>query len=479
MKATTCSTCGLSLALVILAFFLPGADAAATATNAEEVQLIQQGKYLATAGDCLACHTAPKGKPFAGGLAVATPLGNITSTNITPSKTAGIGNYTLAQFTRALRKGVRADGQNLYPAMPYTNYAKISDEDVKALYAYFMHGVEPVDTPVTQTPLPSPFDIRLEMAAWNLLFLDATPYKAVPDKGTLWNRGAYLVNGLAHCSACHTPRNALMAEDFSSFLGGAYVGPWYAPNITSDVNSGVGGWSTDEIVRYLSTGHAAKAQAAGPMMEAIDFSLRHLTHEDLLAIATYLKTVPAVHDAADTRPVYDWGQASDKLDSVRGKSWPADLDQLTGPQLYDAHCATCHQARAQGSFEGGLPALFKNTATGRTQTNNLVLAILDGIHLPAQGNGVVMPGFRDVMDNTQVTTLSNYLMVAYGNPAGKVTVEQVADLRSGKPTESPVIDLLLAARVGLVIAGLVVLWLLYLILRQCRRSAKAGRRPAN
>jgi mono/diheme cytochrome c family protein len=206
------------------------------------------------------------------------------------------------------------------------------------------------------------------------------------------------------------------------------------------------------------------------MMEAIDFSLRHLTHDDLAAIATYLKTVPAVHDPADTRPVYDWGKASDELDTVRGQPWPTDLDQLTGPQLYDAHCATCHQARAQGSFEDGLPALFKNSATGRTQTNNLVLAILDGIHLPDQGNGVVMPGFRNAMSDVQVATLSNYLITAYGNPAAKVTVEQVAALRSGTPAGPDTgARLLFAARVGLVIAGLIVLLILYAIFRPGRR----------
>ncbi|CAM5199520.1 Mono/diheme cytochrome c family protein OS=Castellaniella defragrans OX=75697 GN=HNR28_000927 PE=4 SV=1 [Castellaniella defragrans] len=480
MKRTTHMQSGRLLALAALAVLALclGQGTRAAEPSSPDLRLIQKGEYLATAGDCMACHTAHGGKPFAGGLAVATPIGNIFSTNITPSKTAGIGNYTLEQFTRAVRQGVRANGQHLYPAMPYTSYAKTSDADIQAMYAYFMHGVAPVDTAAPKTSLPFPFDIRLAMIGWNFLFLDDKPYHPVADKGTLWNRGAYLVHGLAHCAVCHTPRNTLMAEDSSQFLGGAYVGPWYAPNITSDMNSGIGDWSDAELVQYLSTGHTAKAQASGPMMEAIDFSLRHLTKADLQAIAAYLKTVPAIHDPADdAKPVSSWGKASDELDTVRGHPWPENQDLMTGPQLYDAHCASCHQAQAQGSFGGGLPALFHNTATGRLQTNNLVLAILDGIDLPAQGNDVIMPGFREVMSDTQVATLGNYLMKAYGNPAGEVTVDQVTALRSGTPIGPDTgARLLLAARVGMVVAGLILLFILYAIFRPRRHRAPRARR---
>ncbi|MGH8809949.1 MAG: c-type cytochrome, partial [Noviherbaspirillum sp.] len=261
------------------------------APDLSSTDLIKRGQYLATAGDCVACHTAPGGKPMAGGLSLPTPLGPIISTNITPSKTQGIGNYTEAQFTDALRKGVRADGQHLYPAMPYPSYAKVTDDNAHALYACFMQGVAPVDTPpAQQTNLPFPFNIRLSMAAWNLLFLDSKPFVADASKGAEWNRGAYLTRGLAHCSTCHTPRNMLMAEDLSRELGGGEVGSWYAPNITSDANSGVGGWSEQEIVDYMRFGQVAnKGQAAGPMAEAIDHSLRHLTADDSHAIAVYLK----------------------------------------------------------------------------------------------------------------------------------------------------------------------------------------------
>lgn len=468
MKSTT-SRLLHRLAAALLS--LTSLSVCAATVDDPAAQLIQRGKYLATAGDCIACHTVVGGKPFAGGLALSTPLGDIYSTNITPSKTAGIGNYTLEQFTAAMRRGIRADGQHLYPAMPYTSYAKTSDDDIKAMYAYFMQGVAPSDAPAQATDLPFPFNIRLSMAAWNLLFLDTTPYKTAPEKGELWNRGAYLVNGLTHCSTCHTPRNVFMAEDVSRALAGADIGPWHAPNITADANSGIGGWSDEDIINYLRYGHSSKGQASGPMAEAVDNSLQHLTEPDLKAIAVYIKTVPAVHDAADTKPVYAWGAATDHLDTVRGVPWPSDPNLMTGAQLYNAHCATCHQAQAQGSFDGGLPALYHNTATGRTQTNNLVLTILDGIQWHASGAEVRMPGFKTVMSDQQVATLGNYLMQTYGNPAGKVTVEQVAALRSGQPAGG--LNLVLVARIGMGIALLIILAVLFAIFRQ--RPARANR----
>ena len=305
----------------------------------------------------------------------------IFSTNITPSKTYGIGNYSLAQFADALRKGVRADGAHLYPAMPYTSYAQVSDDDVKALYAYFMNAVTPVDAATPQTDLPFPFNIRLMMAGWNLLFLDGKPFAPDTSKSAEWNRGAYLVRGLTHCSTCHTPRNLLMAEKASRDLGGADIGGWHAPNITSDVNSGIGGWSEQELVDYLRTGRAAnKAQAAGPMAEAVDHSLRHLNDDDLRAIAAYVKTVPALHDNADTRPPFAWGAAADAVSSIRGVELPKDPNQMSGPQLYDAYCATCHGSGGEGADNGVLPSLFHNTALGSSNTNNLVMVILEGVH---------------------------------------------------------------------------------------------------
>ncbi|HEY9278570.1 MAG TPA: cytochrome c [Eoetvoesiella sp.] len=425
---------------------------AATAAGTADAELIQRGKYLATAGDCIACHTVQGAKPFAGGLVLPTPVGNIVATNITPSKTHGIGNYTLEDFSKAVRQGRGPDGKYFYPAMPYTAYAQVTDEDIKAMYAYFMNGIEPVDAAPSPTQLPFPFNIRQSMAIWNLLFLDDKPFQPEPDKGELWNRGAYLARGLTHCTTCHTPRNMLMAENLSQELAGGDVGPWYAPNITSDANSGIGGWSDQEIVDYLKVGHTSKGQASGPMAEAIDLSLRHLTDPDLQAIAVYLKSVPAIHDKADTKPVYAWGKASDDLNSIRGIPWPDNPNQMTGPQLYDAHCATCHQAQAQGTQGGGLPALFHNTALGRTNTNNLVMVILDGITRHGETAERLMPGFRTTMSDQQIATLGTYLTQHYGNPEAKVTTAQVKTLRKGGESS----NLIKLARTGIILFGAIV-----------------------
>ena len=448
----------LSLALPVLAAGASTPDAAA----------IQRGRYLATAGDCIACHSVPGGKPMAGGLALATPLGAVVATNITPSKTHGIGNYTLKQFSDAVRHGVRADGANLYPAMPYTAYAKVTDEDTAALYDYFMHGVAAVDAaPAKQTDLPFPFNIRLSMSGWNMLFLDKKPFVADASKSMEWNRGAYLAQGLAHCTTCHTPRNALMAEQLSKELGGADLGTWYAPNITSDINSGVGGWSQQELVDYLRTGRSAnKAQAAGPMAEAIDHSLKHLSDADLNAIAHYVKGVPAIRDKADTKPVTQWGKAGEELSSIRGVPLPQNLHKMSGAQLYDAQCASCHQAKGEGSFDGSLPPLFHNSVTGRSNSNNLVMAILDGVERQDGGSGHLMPAFRQTLSDEQIVTLGNYVQKMYGNPAIKVTAEQVTTLRNGGPAS----NLIGLARAGIIV-GVLVLLALLLWWRGRRRKA--------
>lgn len=431
---------------------------ALNASAADDAQ-IQRGKYLSTAGDCVACHSVPNGKPFAGGLALPTPIGEIIATNITPSKTAGIGNYSLMQFSDALRKGIRADGKHLYPAMPYTSYAKVSDEDIKAMYAYFMNAVEPVETPVKPTALPFPFNIRFSMAAWNLLFLDDKAFVPDASHDTEWNRGAYLVQGLTHCSACHSPRNLMMAEVSSKELAGGDVGTWYAPNITSDINSGIGGWDNAELVAYLKTGEAlGKAQAAGPMAEAVDHSLQHLDDSDLKAIAVYLKTVPAQHEAANSQPVYALGQKTDELGSIRGVALPADDDKMSGAQLYDAHCSTCHQAQGQGSFEGGLPSLLHNTAVGRINPNNLVMVILDGVKRGADGQDVRMQGFARNLSDQQVATLSTYLTGHYGNADVKVSVAQIKEMRAGGPVSHLAALAQGAIAVGVIVVILLVLW---------------------
>ena len=444
----------------VLAVFL-----ASVASAYADVDLVKRGEYLARAGDCIACHTAPGGKPMAGGLRIATPVGAIVSTNITPSRTAGIGAYTLEQFAKALRDGVRADGVHLYPAMPYTSYVLVTDDDAKALYAYFMHAVTPVDARPEATRLPFPFDVRASMAMWNAMFLHDGPYRDDPARDAEWNRGAYLVRGPGHCGTCHTPRNLLMAERQSRELAGGEVDKWRAPNITSDSIAGIGGWSVDELVRYLREGHAKdKSQAAGPMAEAVDNSLRFLSTDDLRAMAVFLKATPAVPEPRMARAAYAWGRAAADFGAIRGVAWPADTGRLSGAQLYDGYCATCHQARGEGSFDGGLPPLFHNAALGRPQPDNLVLVVLAGIHRALDPPQLRMPGFADALPDRDVATLCNYLLELYGNGA-TVSEKQVAALRSSKP-DSELVD---AARLGL---GALVVTLIFVVLAMVRRSRR-------
>ncbi|KQN46765.1 cytochrome C [Serratia sp. Leaf50] len=424
------------------------------AQQGDSQSLIAKGQYLAVAGDCGACHTNSGGKAFAGGLAINTPIGQIFSTNITPSKTAGIGNYTLEDFDKAVRKGIRKDGSNLYPAMPYTSYSKISDEDMRALYAYFMQDVQPVDVKGPETALPFPFNIRLSMAGWNLIFAGGKPFVQDSTQSHIWNRGAYLAEGLAHCSTCHTPRNPLMAEESGKSLAGASLGTWFAPNITSDPHAGIGRWTQQDLVDYLATGRADNgSQAGGPMLEAIDKSFSKLSPADLKAIATYIQSVPAQSINA----------TSEKLTAAAPEISDISIMNGTAPEgakIYASHCSTCHQASGQGG--NGLPALYNNAALRRPVADNAVMAVLEGL-IPSKGQA--MPAFSDKLDDKQVATLVNYLFTTYGDPKVQTTPERVKALRQGGEP-SP---LLAIAKGGMIVVALLVLIFGWIILRSRRK----------
>jgi mono/diheme cytochrome c family protein len=442
-------------------------------------RLIAQGKYLATAADCTACHTAPgSGKPFAGGYAIVSPLGTIYSTNITPSKMNGIGNYAEAEFARALRQGIRQDGAHLYPAMPYTAYAKLSDSDVAALYAYFMQGVVPVDSNPPKTFLPFPFNIRLSMAGWNLLFLNRDHLATDPSRTAQWNRGAYLTEALEHCSVCHTPRSFLMAEQNGAALAGGPLGAWYAPNISSDPISGIGGWSQAELVQYLGTGNLkGKAQAAGPMAEAIQDSLQYLTNDDLQAIAAYLKTTaPMQTAAARSRDAY--GAPANFEATLRGGS----ANEMPGAQIYSGACASCHQATGAGTEDGAFPQLFHNSVTGAAEPNNLIAVILYGVNRTVNGNQIFMPAFSngsyvDDLSDQEIADVANFVFQQFGNPDVTVTAQDVVVERQGGPPS-------LLARLGgfavpgLAVAVFIILLIILLLVVRRRTKQPALRRTA-
>lgn len=460
---------------------------AAPSDHQTGVDLIARGKYLAIAADCAACHTNPESKDlFAGGYAIHSPMGIIYSTNITPSTKFGIGNYSEAQFSKAVRDGIRADGDHLYPAMPYPSYAGLTDADINALYAYFMHGVKPVDVKPQQTALSFPFNLRFSMAGWNLLFLHNRPFKPEDDQDATWNRGKYLVDTVAHCSECHTPRNALMAlQGGKALYSGTLLGSWHAPNLTSDPVSGLGSWSDKDLAQYLQTGHVnGKAQAAGPMAEAVTNSLQYLHDDDIKAIITYLRTLPAVRDPSQTHHAASFGtdtnQANGRLDNtdtaVRGtqpiaKFFAADA---SGQTIYDAACSSCHQPDGKGTHDGFYPSLSHNTTLGGDSPNNLVSAILFGVQRTVGDKSVLMPAFGPYSDvqalsDKQVATLSNYLFKQYGNPELSVTEEEVTTIRQGGPT--PLIAKI--AEPASIAGGVVVVVLLILLavwrLRRKRR----------
>lgn len=454
----------------------------------KNLDLIRRGEYLATAGDCGACHSQEGKAPFSGGHAIASPLGTIFSTNITPSATAGIGHYSEQQFADALRKGVRADGANLYPAMPYTAYARLTDSDVSALYAYFMQDVKPSDTQPEKTELPFPFNLRFSMAAWNLLFLDAKPFTPDPSQSAEWNRGAYLVEGLTHCSTCHTPRNFLMAEQQKQNLQGASLGTWFAPAITAAALQTRQRWTRENLAAYLATGHADNgATAGGPMLEAIDKSFARMTPEDRQAIAAYLlpeesaepeqsgavtsaakqTSTPALDGVASTAQTQAQAQAqaqtpADKRSArapapvlITGDDTPRALSRMSeGERVYRNNCAACHNLEGQGL--NGLPALKGHPVLDKPVADNVAMAVLQGVW-PEKGQGMI--GFDRELTDSQIAQVTNYLMEDFGHSKVRITPERVKALRKGGDP-SPLLLLAQGGMVGAIvfILALAVWW---------------------
>lgn len=461
--------------LLIALGLLAGVSHTARADDA-----VERGRYLSVAADCVACHTSPKqGKPYAGGYAIASPLGEIWASNITPSASHGIGNYTEADFAKAVREGVRKDGAHLYPAMPYTSYAKLTDEDIHALYVYFMQAVAPVDEEARTTELPFPFSVRSSMAVWNLLFLDKTPFKPDPAQSAQWNRGAYLVEGLAHCSSCHSPRGLMMQEVGGKAFAGGSLGDWYAPNITSHPISGIGGWTDDELAQYLKTGRAeGKGQAGGGMAEAVTNSLSKLRDEDISAIVTYLRTVPAVADKDATRAAFAWGDAATAPGepAIRGTDAPI----ASGAVLYSGLCASCHGSRGEGSNDGYYPSLVHNSTVGMVRPQNLVATIIGGIDREVDGEHVLMPHFSEgsyvqALSDADIAAVATYVRTTFG-PGDQVTEAQVALIRDGG--EKPLLAKIARLWLPLLILGLAAFVVVILLVRRAWTRRKQRRASA-
>jgi len=406
--------------------------------------LVKKGEYLARAADCIACHNAPDaaGKPFQGGSVISTPLGQIIAPNITPSKTAGIGDYTLQDFANAVRKGIRKNGTHLYPGMPYPAFSRIDDPDIKALYAYFMLGVKPVDVkPSQETQLEFPFNIRALMIGWNILYGRGASIKLPANASQQLKRGQYLVDGFGHCGTCHTPRNSFMAENSKLYLSGGFADQWHAPNITSDVQSGTGGWSEQEIVAYLKGQNVhGKGGAAGVMAEAINDSLRYLNDEDIRSIAAYLKVVPAIKNPVLTSPSYSFGGkpavvSAIEVGSHKNPEGFSNSDTTNGAILYNSVCASCHGISGQGSQDGFYPSLTYNATVGLNDPRNLIGVIRQGVNRIDGDRHVFMPkaSFHPLNDE-QIIAVANYVRGNFGNGSQSITEETLKTIDKGIPT---------------------------------------------
>jgi mono/diheme cytochrome c family protein len=401
--------------------------AGAAATDAASADLVKRGEYLARVGDCVACHTADKTRPFAGGLPIGTPFGTLYTPNITPDPDTGIGRWTDAEFLRAMQQGIGKAGEHLYPAFPYPEYTRVAERDLLAIRAY-LKTLAPIHYTPPRSDLSFPFNQRWLMFFWKLFNFHEGRFVPDPKQSPQWNRGAYLVEGLAHCEECHTPRNFMQGLKSSDRLSGAVQAGWRAFNITPDKAGGIGNWSDDDLVHYLATGVApGRANAAGPMADVVAHSTQYMTPDDLRSIGIYLRSVPAVA-GGQTRPRDQWGRPADDVKRLRG----ARVTGVDGAQLFVANCATCHHWTGQGI--GGTaplayPSLIHNSAVGAPDADNLAMVILHGVNRQTKDADVMMPGFGDELNDDQIAALTNYVTQHFGNPKATVTAGDIAKLR--------------------------------------------------
>jgi mono/diheme cytochrome c family protein len=376
--------------------------------------VVARGKYLAEAADCAACHSAPGGAPFAGGLPMQSGFGTIYATNITPDPDNGIGRWSADDFWRALHDGVRRDGQQLYPAMPYTSYRGMTRADADAIYAYVMQ-LRPMEVPNRETELNFPFNIRLGMLGWNMLFLHDSLPAVSAGSSPPWQRGRYLVNVLGHCGECHTPRGILGQMELSRPFAGFALGRLAAPDITP-AGLASRGWTAAGLRTFLGRGLARQGSAFGDMHPVIMLSTRNLTEDDLNAMATYL--------LGDNPP------APTPLPSID----PAEIGPMAneaGRSSYMALCAGCHGLDGNG-VPNTVVAMRDNSTLRLADPRNLIVAILDGIgseNFPHHESMQRMPGFSDKLGDREAAALANYLRVTWGGQKGDVTPAAMRALR--------------------------------------------------
>jgi mono/diheme cytochrome c family protein len=398
---------------VLVAMNLRGEDPLPEQAQAFEAtpQQVERGRYLALAGNCAGCHTTRGGQPYAGGLPLETPFGTIYSSNLTSDAKTGIGSWSSAHFWRAMHNGRSKDGRLLYPAFPYPNFTKVTREDSDAIYAY-LRTVAPAPAPNLAHRLRFPYDTQAALAVWRALSFKPEAFVANAGKPAEWNRGAYLVDGLGHCIACHGTRNSLGATETRLGLSGGLIAVenWYAPSLTDKHQAGVAGWPTADVVALLKTGTAPGGSVMGPMADVVFRSTQHLSEADLTAMAGYLKDLPDVP----------------KPDEPARTSAPIRRDAGTmarGGKIYDQRCAYCHGDQGQGAT-GAYPPLAGNRAVNMSTPTNLIQVVSHGGFLPSTtGNPrpYGMPPFGQVLDAAEVAAVLTYIRGSWGNDSAPVT----------------------------------------------------------
>jgi len=414
------------LLAVALAWALPAPLPAISSEIAARQPDPEHGRYLAVAGDCNACHTQPGGAFFAGGRALATPLGAVYSTNITPDPDHGIGRYTLPEFIRLMRQGVARDGRRIYPAMPYTAYAKVKDADLQDILAYLQHGVRPVAKADRGSDIPWPLSIRWPIAFWNKAFLDDRRFKPDLTRGPVWNRGAELVQGLGHCGTCHTPRGLAFQEKAVTnssdlYLSGAELDGQSAANLRGNDWTGLKRSTPADIVQLLKTGRNRHRSVAGQMAEVVEFSTQHMRDADLFAIATYLKSLSAASRQSGRFVAND----------VTARQLESGHLPNRGARIYIDSCAACHRYNGQGA---GLtiPNLAGNSAVLHNSPDTILSVILGGARLPStagEPSRTAMPAYYWRYPDKDIAELATFVRNAWGNRAPAVSEDQVKDSR--------------------------------------------------
>ena len=364
--------------------------------------LVERGRVLANYGDCTACHTRPDGPPFAGNFPLKTPFGTIYTSNITPDAETGIGTWSKEAFRRSMKDGVNRKGHHLYPAFPYDQFTKVRDADIDAIYAYLMAAVAPVREATRDNDFGFPFNIRATLAVWKALFLDKTPFQPNPSKDTAWNEGGYLVEGLGHCAACHSPRNFLGARTTPAYGGGSAEG-WYAPPLNKD-NLSQQPWTKLELVTYLMDGWQAKhGMAAGPMTPVVD-ALHKQNEIDVFAIAAYVETLRAGEKPIDQAAVR---AAALRLEWGNPHAPPVPKEFSEGAKVFEARCAQCHRSN------GATVPLALQTSIHAPVSDSVVQVIRDGIRPPTGALGRSMPAFGSQLSDADINALVKFLRARF------------------------------------------------------------------